>query len=75
MLHRDVSFKLTDVSEVLSASTIRVMTALIIEASNSSETWVSFYETTWHNISDNHLLSYTDLTDPNGLYSEPMSLS
>jgi hypothetical protein len=42
----------TDVSEVLAASTIRVM----MEAASTSEMLVNFYQTTWHNKpEDSHL--------------------
>jgi hypothetical protein len=50
-----VSWKLTDVSEVLTASIIR---ALMMEAVSTSEMSVNFYETTWHNIpEDGRLLT------------------
>jgi hypothetical protein len=38
----------TDVSEVLAASIIRVIT-LIMETANTYETLVNFYQTSWHN--------------------------
>jgi 16S rRNA C1402 (ribose-2'-O) methylase RsmI len=46
MLRRVVWQKFTDVSEVLTASIIRAMIALIIEAARTSETLVNFYQTT-----------------------------
>jgi hypothetical protein len=49
MLHHVVWLKFTDVSEVLAASIIRVMIALIMEAASTCETSVKFYQTTWHN--------------------------
>jgi hypothetical protein len=46
----------TDVSEVLASSVIRVMIALMIEASVTSEMSVNFYQTTWcNNQGDIHL--------------------
>jgi hypothetical protein len=45
MLYREVSLKLTGVSDVLPASITRV-TALMTEAANTSETSIYFYETT-----------------------------
>jgi hypothetical protein len=51
MLRRVVSYKLTNVTEMLATSIIRAM-----EAVNTSETSVSFYETTWRNSpEDSHL--------------------
>jgi hypothetical protein len=41
-----VSYKLTDVSEVLTAAIIRAMSVLMMEAVSTSETKVNFYETT-----------------------------
>jgi hypothetical protein len=54
MVRRVVSHKLTEVSEVLTAS---IITALMMEAvSTSSETSVNFHETTRLNIpEDSHL--------------------
>jgi hypothetical protein len=43
MLHRVVSWKLTDVSQLL---TVCTTIALMMEAVTTSETTVSFYETT-----------------------------
>jgi hypothetical protein len=55
MLCHVVPLKLTDVSEVVTTSIIR---AMMMEAASTSETWVSFYKTTWHNIPhDSHLLA------------------
>jgi hypothetical protein len=48
MLCRVVWQKLTDVSEVLTASIIT--TTLMMQAVNTSETSVSFYQTTRHKI-------------------------
>jgi hypothetical protein len=44
-----VWYKFTDVSEVLAASVIRVIIALITEAASTSETSENFYRTTQHN--------------------------
>jgi hypothetical protein len=52
MLHRVVWYKLTDVSEVLTASIIRA-TVLMMEAVSSSETSVNFYQTALCNIPKN----------------------
>jgi hypothetical protein len=46
----------TDVSEVLTASIIRVMMASDDGGSNISETSVNFYETTWCNIPEDSKL-------------------
>jgi hypothetical protein len=53
----------TDVSEVVTASIIPVVTdALMMEAVGHSETLVNFYETTWRSIPEgNHLYSFTSL--------------
>jgi hypothetical protein len=49
----------TDVSEVHTASIIRAMVALRIEAVRISETWVCVYETAWHStISEKALLIF-----------------
>jgi hypothetical protein len=54
MLHCVVWQKLTDISEVLTASII--ITALMMEAVSTSEMSVIFYQTTWHSIpEDSHL--------------------
>jgi hypothetical protein len=55
MLHHVVSQKLTNISEVLTASIIRALIILIMEAISVPETWVNFYETTEHNIPENSL--------------------
>jgi hypothetical protein len=48
-----VGQKFTNVSEVPAASIIR---AMMMEAASTSETLVNFYQTTWHNNSeDSHL--------------------
>jgi hypothetical protein len=53
MLRCVVWYKFTDVSEVLIAS---IVIALMMEAVNTSETSVNFYQTTQHNIpEDSHL--------------------
>jgi hypothetical protein len=47
---------MTDISEVLSASIIRVissLTAVMVEAVSTSGTLASFYSTAWHNIQGN----------------------
>jgi hypothetical protein len=44
MLHSVVSWKLTDVSEMLVASIIMAIIALMMEAVNTSETSFKFYE-------------------------------
>jgi hypothetical protein len=49
-MRRVVSQKLTDVSEVLTASIIGEMIALIMKAVSSSETSVNFNQTTRRNI-------------------------
>jgi hypothetical protein len=54
MLHRLFWYKLTDVSEVLTASIIKTI-ALMMEAVSTSETSVSFYQTTRHILEDIHL--------------------
>jgi hypothetical protein len=54
MLRRVVCEKVTDVSELPTAA----ISALMIEAVSTSETPVTFYDTTWRNIpGDSHLLS------------------
>jgi hypothetical protein len=50
-----VWWKFIDVSEVLAASIILLIT-LMMEAASTSETLVNFYRTTWHNTKDSHLL-------------------
>jgi hypothetical protein len=50
MLHRVVRQKFTSVLEVLAASIIR---AMMVEAANTSETSVNFYQTTWCNSPEN----------------------
>jgi hypothetical protein len=53
MLRPVVSYKLTDVSAVLTAT---ITITLMMEAVSTSETLVNFYETTQHNIpEDSHL--------------------
>jgi hypothetical protein len=52
MLRRVVLWKSTDVLEVLTASII----ALMMEAVRTSETSVSFYQTTLHNIPEDSRL-------------------
>jgi hypothetical protein len=48
--------KFTDVSEVLAASIMKVIIALMKEAGSTSEMSVNFYQTTWCNIpEDSHL--------------------
>jgi hypothetical protein len=55
-LHHVVWYKFTDVSEVLDASIIRAMSALMMEAASTSETLVNFYQTRQHNNpEDSHL--------------------
>jgi hypothetical protein len=46
MLHFVVSYKLTNVSEMLTASIIKVI-PLMKEALSTSETLVNFYDTIW----------------------------
>jgi hypothetical protein len=49
----------TNVSEVLAASIIRAMVALMMEAARTSETLVSFYQTTRrYNPEDSHLRTH-----------------
>jgi hypothetical protein len=50
--HRIVWHKFTDVSEVSTASIIRMIIALMMEAENISETSVKFYQTTRRNNPD-----------------------
>jgi hypothetical protein len=48
---------LVEVYEVLDASNIRAMIALMMETERTSETLVNFYQTTWrYNPEDSHLL-------------------
>jgi hypothetical protein len=45
----------TDISEVLAASIIKVLIAVMMEAASISEMSVNFYQTTQHNIpEDSH---------------------
>jgi hypothetical protein len=56
MLRRVVSQKLADVSEVLIASIIRAIIAVVMEAVSTSEASASFHETARRNIpEDIHL--------------------
>jgi hypothetical protein len=56
MLRRVVWYKFTDVSEVLAASIIGNIIALIMDAAMTSETSANFYQTTRRNIpEDGHL--------------------
>jgi hypothetical protein len=52
MLRLVVSYKLSDVSEVITATIIRAIIALMM-AVITSETSVNFYETTLRNIPEN----------------------
>jgi hypothetical protein len=45
--------KLTDVLEMLTASTIKVMRILMMAAVSTAETSANFYQTTWRNIQEN----------------------
>jgi hypothetical protein len=63
MVRRIVWQKSTDISEELSASTIRVMSALMLEAISTTETSVGFYQTKRCTIpEDSHLHHPTLLT-------------
>jgi hypothetical protein len=54
MLHHVIWWKLTDLSEVLTATIILI--TLMMEAVSTSETLVNFYQTTERNIpEDSHL--------------------
>jgi hypothetical protein len=56
LLHHVVWQKFTDVSEILAASIIRALSALMMEAASTSETSTNFYQTTRRNNSeDSHL--------------------
>jgi hypothetical protein len=50
MLHRVVWWKLTYVSDVLTASIIRAIIVMLMEAVSTSETSTNFYQTTWYNV-------------------------
>jgi hypothetical protein len=52
--------QIADVSEVLAASIIRAMFALMMEAVSTSETSVNFYETTWSKIPEDSNLQKND---------------
>jgi hypothetical protein len=54
MLRHVVWYKLTDVSEVLTACIITLMT----EAVSTSETSVNFFETKWRNIPEDSYLHF-----------------
>jgi hypothetical protein len=54
-LRRVVSEKFTDVSDVLAASIIRAVIAVMMEAIITSETLVSLNQTTYRNNADIHL--------------------
>jgi hypothetical protein len=59
--------KVTDVSKVLTASMIRTIIALTMEAVRNSETSVNFYETIWRSISalqPFHLIFCTNFPSP-----------
>jgi hypothetical protein len=57
LLRRVVWYKFTDVSEVLAASIIRAIIALMMEVGTTSETLVRIYQTTRrNNPEDSHLL-------------------
>jgi hypothetical protein len=59
LLRSAVWWKFTDVSEVLAASIIRVMIALMIKAASTSEMSVNFHQTTRrNNPEDSHLPQY-----------------
>jgi hypothetical protein len=59
-MSRVVSYKLTDVSEMRTASIIREL-ILMMEAVSTSETSVNFYETTLRNIPEGGQLPYSQL--------------
>jgi hypothetical protein len=57
--------EVSDVSAVLAASIIRVMITLMMEAVNTSEISVNFYQTAWcNNAEDSHLYIHTSSTVP-----------
>jgi hypothetical protein len=56
MLRRVVSYKLTDVSEVITTPNFKAIIALMMEAVSFCETSVSFYENTRRYVpEDSHL--------------------
>jgi hypothetical protein len=64
-----VCYKFNDVSEMLAASIIRAIIALMMEAARTSKMLVNFYQTTQHNIpeqssSHNSLLQLLQINSP-----------
>jgi hypothetical protein len=75
LLHHVVWQKLTDISEVLAASIIRMVTALMMDVASTSETLVNFYQTTWYNKPEDifmfhGIMKVNDLGDSNCLYED-----
>jgi hypothetical protein len=84
LLRHIVWYKFTDDSEVLPASIIKAVIALMMvliilmrEAASTSESSINFYQTTWHNNRENsHLqgyLSYHAVINMIFLYCKPVT--